>query len=87
VRKKLKAHALGACLFLFLLVVLGNALHLNPGAALLAAATGTPLVIHLFRQRQDRQELAARLQSQQESSRWWQQRELQAGAKEYRELS
>lgn len=86
-RKKLKAYGLGACLFLFLLVVLGNALHLNPGAAVLAATTGTPLVIHVFRQLQDRQGLAARLRSQQEASRWWGQRELQREAKEYRELS
>lgn len=36
------------CLFLFLLVVVGGGLHLNPGGALLAAATGTPLAIHVF---------------------------------------
>jgi hypothetical protein len=34
-----------ACLFVFLRIVLGGALHLNTGAALLAAATGTPLLI------------------------------------------
>ena len=45
---KIKQVALIACLFLFLLVVIGGGLHLNPGGALLAAATGTPLVIHFF---------------------------------------
>ena len=36
------------CLFLFLLVVLGGGLHLSPSGALLAAATGTPLIVHVF---------------------------------------
>jgi len=45
---KIKQGALIACLSLFLFVVIGGGLHLNPGGALLAAATGTPLVIHLF---------------------------------------
>jgi hypothetical protein len=48
VRAKIKQVALIACLFLFLYVVIGGGLHLNPGGALLAAATGTPLVIHFF---------------------------------------
>jgi hypothetical protein len=45
---KIKLVALIACLFLFLFVVIGGGLHLNPGGAFLAAATGTPLVIHFF---------------------------------------
>lgn len=45
---KIKQAALIACLFLFLFVVIGGGLHLNPGGAFLAAATGTPLVIHFF---------------------------------------
>ena len=48
---KIKQVALIACLFLFLFVVIGGGLHLNPGGALLAAATGTPLVIHFFTRR------------------------------------
>lgn len=45
---KIRQVALIACLFLFLFVVIGGGLHLNPGGAFLAAATGTPLVIHFF---------------------------------------
>jgi hypothetical protein len=45
---KIKQGSLIVCLFLFLFVVIGGGLHLNPGGALLAAATGTPLVIHAF---------------------------------------
>lgn len=44
-KKGLRRGALGTCLFLFLLIVLGGALHLSTGAALLAAVTGTPLFI------------------------------------------
>jgi len=51
VRAKIKQGALIACLFLFLFVVIGGGLHLNPSGALLAAATGTPLLIHLFSRR------------------------------------
>lgn len=47
-RRKLKSTFLGISLFLFLLVVLGGGLHLNPAGALVAAATGTPLIIHAF---------------------------------------
>ena len=36
------------CVFLFLLVVLGGGLHLSPSGALLAAVTGTPLIVHVF---------------------------------------
>ena len=48
---KSKEHALVICLFVFLFVVLGGGLHLNPGGALLAAATGTALVIYAFDRR------------------------------------
>jgi hypothetical protein len=48
---KIKRGSLVVCLFLFLFVVIGGGLHLNPGGALLAAATGTPLVIHVFNRR------------------------------------
>ena len=50
-RTKAKRISLVACLFLFLFVVIGNALHLNPAGAFLAAATGTPLLIYVFNQR------------------------------------
>lgn len=48
---KIRQVALIACLFLFLFVVIGGGLHLNPGGALLAAATGTPLVVYFFNRR------------------------------------
>jgi len=48
VLEKIKQVALIACLFLFLFVVIGGGFHLNPGGAFLAAATGTPLVIHFL---------------------------------------
>ena len=48
---KIKQASLVVCLFLFLFVVIGGGLHLNPGGAFLAAATGTPLVIHVFHRR------------------------------------
>lgn len=47
-RQILKSAFLVISLFLFLLVVVGGGLHLNPAGALLAAATGTPLIIHAF---------------------------------------
>jgi hypothetical protein len=47
----IKQGSLVVCLFLFLFVVLGGGLHLNPGGAFLAAATGTPLVVHIFNRR------------------------------------
>lgn len=50
-RMKVKRISLVACLFLFLFVVIGNALHLNPVVAFLAAVTGTPLLIYVFNQR------------------------------------
>ena len=45
---KIKQAALIGCLFVFLFIVIGGGLHLNPGGALLAAAAGTPLLIHFF---------------------------------------
>lgn len=48
---KIQQGSLVLCLFLFLFVVIGGGLHLNPGGAFLAAATGTPLVIHVFNRR------------------------------------
>jgi hypothetical protein len=45
---KIKYGSLVVCLFLFLFVVIGGGLHLNPAGAFLAAASGTPLVIHAF---------------------------------------
>jgi hypothetical protein len=56
VATKIKQGTLIACLFLFLFVVIGAGLHLNPSGAFLAAATGTPLVIHLFNRRSLRRE-------------------------------
>jgi len=45
---KIKQAALIGCLFVFLFIVIGGGLHLNPGGAFLAAAAGTPLLIHFF---------------------------------------
>ncbi len=45
---KVKQAWLVTCLFLFLFVVIGGGLHLSPAGAFVAAATGTPLVIHLL---------------------------------------
>lgn len=47
-RTKLKTYALVFCLFIFLFIVLGGGLRLNPGAAFLAATTGTPLLVYAF---------------------------------------
>jgi hypothetical protein len=48
VRQKVKETLLIVCLFLFLLVVIGGGLHLNPAGAFMAAVTGTPLILHAF---------------------------------------
>lgn len=45
---KVKNYALVFCLFVFLFVTIGGGLHMNPGGALLAALSGTPLVIYAF---------------------------------------
>lgn len=47
-RKRVKNAGLVFCLFMFLLIVLGGGLRLNPGGAFMAAATGTPLLIYVF---------------------------------------
>ena len=49
--RKVKNYSLVICLFIFLFVVVGGGLHMNPGGALLAALTGTPLLIHAFNRR------------------------------------
>jgi len=48
---RLKNYALVICLFVFLFVIIGGGLHLNPSGAFLGAATGTPLVIYAFHRR------------------------------------
>ena len=50
-RTKIKQCSLILCLFLFLFVVIGGGLHLNPSGALIAAATGTPLLVYVFNRR------------------------------------
>ena len=45
---KVKNYALVFCLFVFLFVTIGGGLHMNPGGAFLAAASGTPLMIYAF---------------------------------------
>jgi hypothetical protein len=47
-RGKLRNYALGVCLFAFLFVIIGGGFHLTPGAALIGALSGTPLVIYAF---------------------------------------
>ena len=49
--RKVKNYSLVICLFVFLFVVVGGGLHMNPVGALLAAATGTPLMIYAFNRR------------------------------------
>lgn len=41
-------YALVCCLFVFLFIILGGGLRLNPGGAFLGAATGTPVIIYGF---------------------------------------
>jgi hypothetical protein len=45
---KLKSCVLIICLFVFLFVIVGNALHLTPGAAFIGALSGTPLITFGF---------------------------------------
>ena len=47
-RERVKNYGLALCLFVFLFVLIGGGLHLNPSGAFLAAVTGTPLVIYAF---------------------------------------
>jgi len=49
VRIRFKQVFLVICLFLFLYVVIGGGLHLTPSGALVAALTGTPLIVHVFK--------------------------------------
>jgi hypothetical protein len=49
--EKLKKYSLVLCLFVFLFIVIGGGFHLNPGGALVAALSGTPLVIYAFNRR------------------------------------
>ena len=51
---RLKNLALVICLFVFLFVIIGGGLHLNPSSAFLAAVTGTPLVIYVFHRKVDK---------------------------------
>ena len=53
-REKIKNYGLGLCLFVFLFMVIGSGFHLTPGAAFIAAASGTPLVIYAFNRRSTR---------------------------------
>ena len=46
---RVKDYGLAVCLFVFLFVIIGGGLHLNPSGAFLAAMSGTPLVIYAFR--------------------------------------
>jgi peptidoglycan/LPS O-acetylase OafA/YrhL len=48
---KVKNYSLVFCLFVFLFVIIGGGLHMNPGGAFLAAATGAPLIIYAFNRR------------------------------------
>lgn len=48
VRRRLKGFYLVTSLFVFLFVLLGGGLHLSPAGALVAAAAGTPLFIHIW---------------------------------------
>ena len=53
-QERLSNYALVICFFVFLFVIIGTGLHLNPGGAFLAAATGTPLVIYVFHRNIDK---------------------------------
>lgn len=65
-RTKIKQCSLIVCLFLFLFVVIGGGLHLNPGGAFIAAATGTPLLIYVFNRRLARGRVEPDLRSRRE---------------------
>ena len=45
-RHKLKSYSLVVCLFVFLFVIIGGGLHLNPVGAFAAALSATPLILH-----------------------------------------
>ena len=61
VRTKIKQCSLIVCLFLFLFVVIGGGLHLKPGGAFVAAATGTRLLIYMFNRRLARERIESDL--------------------------
>ena len=65
-RAKIKQTLLIVCLFLFLFVVIGSGLHLNPGGAFIAAATGTPPLIYVFNRRLARGRVEPDLRSRRE---------------------
>lgn len=46
--RRIKCFYLVASLFVFLTVLLGGSLHLSPVGAVVAAAAGTPLFIHVW---------------------------------------
>ena len=48
---RVKNYGLVVCLFVFLFVIIGGGLHLNPSGAFLAAMSGTPLVLYVFHRR------------------------------------
>jgi hypothetical protein len=45
-RNKLKSYFLVVCLFVFLFVIIGGSLHLNPIGAFAAALSATPLILY-----------------------------------------
>ena len=45
-RNKVKSYSLVLCLFVFLFVIIGGGLHLNPLGAFAAALSATPLILH-----------------------------------------
>ena len=49
--EKRKEYLLVLCLFVFLFVIIGGGLHLNPSAAFVPGLLGTPLVIYAFNHR------------------------------------
>ncbi len=50
-QERIKKYSLVLCLFVFLFVIIGGTFHLNPAGALVAALSGTPLVIYAFNRR------------------------------------
>jgi Flp pilus assembly protein TadB len=54
-QERLKNYALVICLFVFLLVCIGNHLHVSPGTAFMCTLSGAPLVIVAFSRRRNAQ--------------------------------
>ena len=65
---KARNYSLVFCLSVFVFVIIGSGLHLNPGGAFLAAATGTPLMICVFNRRFN--EASRSEEGRAESFRW-----------------